>query len=446
MRFRALSRVVSSVRFGVLSGLAVLVLPAAEEAATPAWRGGFDLRLRNEYFDNALTLSDSAVRHEQNYQRYRARAWGSVDVVPSLTVNARLVWESWDWNKDSYKSPYTDGWVWSDGVFDQLNLTWTVPGDVPARIVAGRQDIVLGDGWLVSDATSTDGSRTAFFDALRVTLPLPGTQTTLDFAYIDMEAYNRNRTPVFNDQHKPIVDQEERSAYVQISNKSFTGLTLESYLIYRSEDRVTASGDDGEIGTFGGRAVYEPTPHWLFKGEAAVQWGELNDRDVQAWGFLGQIGWNAKDAANNQLRLSLECLSGDDRSTARNEQFDILWGRYPRWSEIGAMLYSAETRSAQFGNLVRFGPLWSVTPLKPLTVSLEYNALWALENNRSPTSGFFRADGSFRGHLVRNIVRYKINRHLTATSLAELYEPGDYYSVARQDTALFWRLELTFAY
>ena len=159
MRFRALSRVVSSVRFGVLSGLAVLVLPAAEEAATPAWRGGFDLRLRNEYFDNAHTLSDSAVRHEQNYQRYRTRAWNSVDVVPSLTVNARLVWESWDWNKDSYKTPYTDGWVWSDGVFDQLNLTWTVPGDVPARVVAGRQDIVLGDGWLVSDATSTVSPR-----------------------------------------------------------------------------------------------------------------------------------------------------------------------------------------------------------------------------------------------------------------------------------------------
>ncbi|HNW42644.1 MAG TPA: hypothetical protein PKN08_12145, partial [Opitutaceae bacterium] len=91
MRFRALSRVVSSVRFGVLSGLAVLVLPAAEEAATPAWRGGFDLRLRNEYFDNALTLSDSAVRHEQNYQRYRARAWGAVDVVPSLTVKVSSV-------------------------------------------------------------------------------------------------------------------------------------------------------------------------------------------------------------------------------------------------------------------------------------------------------------------------------------------------------------------
>lgn len=430
-----------------LLGLSAAGLVCAEETAPPSmWRGGFDLRLRNEYFDNALTLDDSVARHEQNYQRYRARAWGSVDLIPSLTLNGRLAWESWDWNKDSYKAPYKDAWVWSDGVFDQLNLTWKSSDKTPATIIVGRQDIVLGDGWLVSDATSTDGSRTAYFDAARVTLPLPDLKSTLDFAYIDMTAYNRDRTPVFNDQHKPIVDQEERSAYVQFTNKSFTGLTLESYLIYRSEDRVTAIGDDGEIGTFGGRAVYEPTPNWLFKGEAAVQWGDLNDRDVQAWGFLGQIGWNAKDAANNQLRLSLECLSGDDPDTARNEQFDILWGRYPRWSEIGAMLYSAETRSAQFGNLVRFGPLWSVNPIKPLTVSLEYNALWAMENNRSTTSGLFSADGSFRGHLVRNIVRYKINSHLTATSLAELYEPGDYYGPKKQDTAFFWRLELAIAY
>jgi hypothetical protein len=331
-------------------------------------------------------------------------------------------------------------------MIDQLNVTWKSSGKTPAQIVVGRQEIILGDGWLVLDGTSTDGSRTTYFDAVRVTVPLPDIKSTVDFAYIDLEAYNENRLPAFNDQHKPMVEQDERSAYLQFTNKSLKNLLLESYLIYRDETRVVVGGDDGHIATWGARSVYDPTPHWQLKGEAALQWGKLNTQDVEAWGFLGQLGWNAKDSASNQLRLVLEGLSGDDPSTARNEQFDITWGRYPRWSEIYALLYVPEARVAQFGNLVRFGPGWSFAPTKPLSVSFDYNALWAMENNRSTASGLFRSSGDFRGHLGRSILKYKINSHLTATSLCEVLKPGDYYGPVKQRTAVFWRVELLVTY
>ena len=42
---------------------------------------GADLRLRNEYFNNAITLDQSAAFHEQDYQRYRARIWGTATPV-----------------------------------------------------------------------------------------------------------------------------------------------------------------------------------------------------------------------------------------------------------------------------------------------------------------------------------------------------------------------------
>jgi hypothetical protein len=426
-------------------GLAGVAL-AADAVPLDPLRWGLDLRLRNEYFDNALTLDDTAARHEQNYQRYRARLWSSADLNPSFTVNSRFVWESWEWDYPSYKAPNRDGWTWSDGMIDQLNVTWKSSGKTPVQIVAGRQDIVLGDGWLVLDGTSTDGSRTTYFDALRITVPLPGIKSTVDCAYIDLEAYNENRLPAFNDQHKPMSEQDEHSAYLQFTNKSLANLMLESYLIFRDETRVVAAGDDGHITTWGVRSVYDPTPHWQLKGEAALQWGKLDTKDVQAWGFLGQLAWNAKDTAGNQLRLALECLSGDDPGTARNEQFDITWGRYPRWSEIYALLYVPETRVAQYGNLVRFGPGWSVAPIKPVSVSLDYNALWAMENNRGTASGLFRSSGNFRGHLVRSMVKYNINPHLTATTLCEVLKPGNYYGPTKQGAAIFWRVELLFVF
>lgn len=269
-----------------LLGLSAVGLVCAEETAPPSmWRGGFDLRLRNEYFDNALTLDDSAARHEQNYQRYRARAWGSVDLMPSLALNGRLAWESWDWNHPSYKAPYPKGWVWSEGIIDQLNLTWKSAGDIPATVVLGRQDIVLGDGWLVFDATPTDGSRTAYFDAARVTVSLPERKTTVDFAYFDLDPNHEHRLHALNDRGSLVAEQAERGAYLQISNKALDALTLEGYAIYRDQTRRAANGDDGQLLTFGGRAVYEPTPHWQLKGEAALQAGDVNDRDVRSWGL-----------------------------------------------------------------------------------------------------------------------------------------------------------------
>ncbi len=43
--------------------------------------------------------------------------------------------------------------------------------------------------------------------------------------------------------------------------------------------------------------------------------------------------------------------------------FDVLWGRWPRWSEMyNIYSYVQETRVGQTANLYRFGPTWSLSP------------------------------------------------------------------------------------
>jgi hypothetical protein len=51
---------------------------------------GADLRIRNENFDNLLTLNPGNPLHEQDYFRFRARAWTSVKPVDDLSLNARI--------------------------------------------------------------------------------------------------------------------------------------------------------------------------------------------------------------------------------------------------------------------------------------------------------------------------------------------------------------------
>ena len=58
--------------------------------------------------------------------------------------------------------------------------------------------------------------------------------------------------------------------------------------------------------------------------------------------------------------------------------FDVLWGRWPQWSEMyNIYSYVNETRVGQTANLIRFGPTWSVDPIKDMNFSLSYNALFA---------------------------------------------------------------------
>ena len=43
--------------------------------------------------------------------------------------------------------------------------------------------------------------------------------------------------------------------------------------------------------------------------------------------------------------------------------FDVLWGRWPRWSELyNIYSYIPESRVGQTANVHRFGPGWSLNP------------------------------------------------------------------------------------
>ena len=58
--------------------------------------------------------------------------------------------------------------------------------------------------------------------------------------------------------------------------------------------------------------------------------------------------------------------------------FDVLWGRWPRWSEMyNVYSYVQETRVGQTANLIRFGPTWSLSPTPKLDLSASYFAMFA---------------------------------------------------------------------
>lgn len=396
---------------------------------------GADERIRQEYINNHFTLNGNQPNHEYDFGRYRTRLWATYSPAEFIDLNARLAWEWRQW----YTPQTKPSEEWNYVFFDTLNFKLKSK-ELNAYLTVGRQDIMLGDGWLVMDGTPLDGSTSIYFDAARFNIAFPSVQTTVDAIYINQYSAVDKWLPTINDGDASQIEQDERGAILYASNKSIQGTQIDGYFIYKHDDRVLVNGDQGDIYALGSRVEHLFTQHIKARAEGAYEFGSKNDATLSAWGVNSRLTYMFKDTWNNQLYLNGEALSGNNPNSATNEQFDPLWGRWPQWSELYIYTYARETRIGETTNLLRIGPGYEVNPVKAMTFCVNYHALWALEQPLANTGMF--GDGNFRGHLFTGVVKYKFNRYLSGHLLGEYFVPGSYYHAPADEGALYLRAEL----
>ncbi|MBM4019212.1 MAG: hypothetical protein FJ288_12955 [Planctomycetes bacterium] len=404
---------------------------------------GADLRFRNDYTSNA-NLNRHLVGRESNWQRVRTRWWTTLTPVKDVDLNVRITYEG-----RHFSQPHgTPDFEQIDALIDTLNVRLTNFLGSPLTLTLGRQDILLGDGWLVYAGGPLDGTRTVFFDAARVTLDLKPAQTTADFIYIDQD-YNANRwiEPLHNE-NLSLSEQDERGFILWLTNRTLKNTEINGYYMYQNMEPVLRRADNGFIHTFGARVAGDLGDRWRYRAEGAHQFGDRNDRSLRAFGFNGALTFLVKDAHDTQVRCSYEYLSGDDPGTRATEAFAPLWGRWDRWSQILITTWALETRAREITNLHRVGPGLVCTPAPRLELSADYYLLFADENSMTGAANRanFSAAGRFRGQLLQNQVRYQFTRHLKGRILTEFFFPGNYYTDFRNDVAAFLRGELYFTW
>jgi len=421
---------------------------------------GGDFRVRNEYFNDLLTLNPNAPLHEQDYFRFRARLWASVTPLDNLSVNARIAAEPREWMQPAGYTPYRGrtGLDMREGIIDSLNVDWKNVASLPLNIKVGRQDLFLGDGWLVGDGTPADGSWTYYLDSARFTYELKDQQTTIDAIGIFQKAQDDAWLPTINPNHLLTSEQDEKGAILQVANTSLKAANLTGYFIYKNDTKVASNGDNADIYTIGGRLNGALSDHWKYWVEGAYQFGRKSDttikypavtsnsRALTAYGLNSKLSYLFKDKLNNQLACSFELLSGDNPNTGNDEMFDVLWGRWPHWSEIGLYGYAAETRVGQEGNLIRLGPTWTLNPMKNMELSTSYYALFAMNDvpTREASKTLFSNNDNFRGHFVSAVLKYKFSQHMNGHLWGECLMPGNYYAY---DTLIpFLRAEVMFTF
>jgi hypothetical protein len=432
---------------------------------------GADVRLRNEYFNNAITLNDSTIRHEQDYFRFRERIWGTATPVTNLSVNVRFSGEQREWMKPSYASQFSfgEGFESRYGILDGANVKWSNIGGEPLSITAGRQDVMLGDPlnwWLVADGTPGDGSWTFFLDSVRATYEAKEAKTKIDLAYVLQYSKPDEWMPTLgpSSQNSPtpyyLTEQNEQGAILYLSNKSMKNTQIDGYFIYKRDELVRPNSDNANIFTLGTKLTGTPHENWSYSAEGAYQFGSKQDatlhaayvdstaawHDIGAWGANGKLTYLFKDEYNNQVSFITEYLSGDNPKTkGKDEMFDVLWGRWPRFSELYIYSYINETsgKIAQMNNIVRVGANWSVVPVKDTTFSATYSAWFAPHDTPTRyvgTGAPFSFSGNFRGHYAQAVIKHQFNKHVSGHLWGELVWMGDYY--VNKDLMTFLRAEI----
>ena len=428
---------------------------------------GLDLRLREVYARNIFSLNEDfggdGNWNNYHWQRYRTRLSTKWAIDEDIDFNTRLVWEFWGHcaPDDSFSEFLSEkSYDFDEAIFDHMNIQFRNAFDMPLTLTVGRQDIILGTGWLVLDGTPADGSRTIFFDAVRATYDLSET-SKVDLIYIQQYDDEAKWLKPFN--HGVVDDRrhltqlsDERAVIVYWHNKRNDAHNNELYYIYKNEEasdwgaEYKGRGYDADIHTIGTRFFGQLDENWSYSAEIAKQWGDREGASLQALGGNSKLAYAFNNDSKNEIHFGYEYLSGDDPDTSADEEFDSLWGDWPqsqRGGDLQSYMWTFEGELGQVTNLHRFGIGHSFKPAKDWTLATDYNLYWADENSETTNTGLaFSDSGKFRGHMLTGLLTYQCCKNFRTQFLVDYFIPGGYYDEPSQDDALFARVNVEWTF
>jgi hypothetical protein len=404
------------------------------------------------------------------WERYRTRLWDKFKLDDDISINTRFTWEVRQWNEPAVLWQRTD---LDEIIMDNFNLSMKHFLGLPATAIIGRQDITLGQGWLVAEGTPAplEGSRTFYFDAARFTFDLAD-KTTLDTIYIDQHPKSDWWLKPINDRNKYVTLEEQQGAILYLTDKSNKDMQVEGYFMFVNNNpvdnishrnmlntmgQVEQYSKKAEIYTFGG-ALSGPVINdsWNYRVEGAVQTGRSaspstavtaynQTEELLAFGEKSTLEYSFKDGLDNKLHVTYEYLSGDDPDTKRVESFNPLWGQWPQWSEM-YQPYVTGMEDGLVSNLHRLDFGHKFKPNAQWEILTDWNLLWADKNTFKSSPTKFTEDGKFRGHLFTCWAKYKFTKQLSGNLVGEYMMPGNYYAKTNNDDALYFHFTVTYTF
>lgn len=406
----------------LLGGGAAAAEEAGEDGPRPrstfTWE--FSERLRLVTWDNAVTLG--AAPGDTTFSRTLTalggtwRSGGAFEASFELANEFRYYWEP--------DRPFTIHEVFIRRAFAR----WTRPAGRPYTVTLGRQNVMLGEGFLVMDGNPLDGSRSVYFNAARVDLHLgpEGKDTLTGFGAFQPET---DPLPTLNDKDSPLLEQPQRGFGVYFVRPR-GGVRLEAYAVHKREQPGERYDVRSQVTAAGSRAVIPLVDRVTGTAEAAFQWGRREAAPVRAWGGHARVTWAADTRLPLPGRVTVGAvyLSGDDPGTARWEGWNPLFSRWPKWSEsyLYTLIPEQSGRPAYWTNWTSINGALGFDLAEGVDLELVYHRLGAAQAPAG-TSPFPGGRGTRRGDLMQSILTWRVRPNWSGHVRLEHFRPGSFY-------------------
>jgi len=428
----------------VLTFFIILILAFYSESNSQAssqdtLKLGFIYRFRFVSWDNAIHL-DENKNSGSTFTRHRTSFILNWNPHQKFELGLKLTNEF-----RYYFVPSSREFNLHEIFVDNLYFKLKKPFDLPLRLSLGRQNMMLGEGFVVMDGHPLDGSRSIYFNALRADWNFDENKGLIFFY-----TYQPRKDiwlPIINDQEQPLIEQPEEGIglyFWKTSEK--TG--YDAYLIQKKIYSIKSIPIESTINTVGGRIKIPLIDTFSLSAEGAFQSGSFNDNGRKAFGGYYHLDYmsNFIFPGPSMITFGGIFLSGDDPDTKNMEGWDPLFSRWPKWSEayIYTLIPEYNGRVAYWSNFASIYAeiKFNVTP--KINMDITYHHLTAPQ--RHEWSGLFPGGtGKNRGELLITRVNARFTQNINGHIHLENFYPGDYYR-ADADNYYWLRVELMFSY
>ena len=402
---------------GFIAAAVLSPLVRAEEKPAPRLKLIFVERFRFEAWDNAVNLDDAAGDNF-GYTRNRTTlglrwlAAKNIEILGKVTNEFRV-----------YLAPKDRAFNGHELFFDNLTVKWTIPGRLPFTITAGRQDINLGEGFVIADGTPGDGSRSYYFNALRVDADIHKNHKSIFFLHAQ-ETTDRY-LPVINERSQALAEQPEKGMALYYAG-TFGKTKIDAYAIRKTTDETELWPVAGRVDTYGLRAQVPILRPFMLTAEGAVQTGASGDAGRSAFGGIVHLDYDIAGALPllKTVVFGGIFLSGDRPGTEKIEGWDPIFSRWPKWSESYIYTLTRESRQSYWSNLTSLYGSLSLDFGSRSDGLLMFQRMGAVEAQPGVFPG---GTGLGRGTLLKGRLNYKISKFLTGRVIWEHFIPGSFY-------------------
>lgn len=409
--------------------------PAAADKPGKKFKLGLTERFRFVSWDNTITLDDSSG-DAFSFTRHRTSLSAQWFPMENLELGIKFTNEF-----RYYMSPKNRDFNLHEVIFDQLYVKWKKIGSLPLTLTLGRQNIIMGEGFVVLDSNPLDGSRSIGFNAVRFDYNLNKNHTLT--AFYTYQPDTDDLLPVINSKDQPMVDQPEHGMGLYwVGN--FNKTRIDAYVIRKNIDDTGTKPVDAGINAFGARVSLPLANKLSLTAEATYENGKIGTIDQTGLGGYFHLDYKFGGDVPffNTLTLGGIYYSGDDPETEEYEGWEPLFARWPKWSESYIYTLIIENGVAYWSNLNSIYLSCLMDVMDSMKLRLTWHHLGA---NQTGTGNFTAGDGKSRGDLFIGRLDFRINKHTTGHFVWEHFNPGDFYFEGA-DAAHWLRFELMFKF